>query len=81
MAVHTARVRKGRLVLDEPTELPEDAQVPLFDANPFEHLDAFDDLEDEARAALEAALDRGWDAIEAGHGLTLQKAVRNPSAR
>ena len=81
MAVHKAMVRKGRLVLDEPTDLPDESEVPLFDANPFEHIESFDNLDDGARAALEAALDRGWDEIEAGRGLTLQEALRKPSAQ
>lgn len=80
MAVHKAKVKKGRLVLDEPTNLPDDAEVPLFDADPFEHIESFDDLDDKSRAALESALDRGWAEIEAGRGLTLEEALRKPAA-
>ncbi len=41
-----ARVQNGRLKLDEPTDLPEGAEVPL------EIADDWDDLDDVDRAAL-----------------------------
>jgi hypothetical protein len=41
-----ARVKNGRLILDEPTELPEGAEVPLQIA------DDWDDLDDEERAQV-----------------------------
>jgi hypothetical protein len=45
-----AHVRNGRLVLDEPTDLPEGTVVPL------EIADDWDDLNDEERAALHREL-------------------------
>ncbi len=45
-----ARVRAGRLVLDEPTELPEGAEVELLPLDPGDWLDETD------RAALHDAL-------------------------
>jgi hypothetical protein len=42
-----ARVRNGRLVLDEPTNLPEGAEVELMPT---------DDLDDEERAELDRSL-------------------------
>jgi hypothetical protein len=47
-----ARVKNGRLVLDEPTELPEGTEVDLVPA------DWWDDLTDEERRQLENALAR-----------------------
>ena len=44
-----ARVRNGRLVLDEPTDLPEGEEVELVAADA-------DDMDDEERAALRAEL-------------------------
>jgi hypothetical protein len=44
--MHVARVKNGRLTLDEPTDLPEGTQVPL------EIADDWDDLDEEERAAL-----------------------------
>ncbi|HEY3354979.1 MAG TPA: hypothetical protein VGQ83_17125 [Polyangia bacterium] len=55
-----ARVRGGRLVLDVPTKLPEDTVVDLVVA------EDDDDLDDEERAALHAALAEGWASARAG---------------
>jgi hypothetical protein len=55
-----AVVRNGRLVMDEPTELPEGSAVDLTIA------DSGDDLDDEERAALHTALDRSWADAKAG---------------
>jgi hypothetical protein len=45
-----ARVRAGRLVVDEPTELPEGTEVELLPLDPGDWLD------DSGRAALHQAL-------------------------
>jgi hypothetical protein len=50
-----ARVRNGRLVLDEPTELPEGEVVELVRADDV-LAEGGDDLDDEERAALHAEL-------------------------
>ncbi len=55
-----ARVEKGRLVLDEPTTLPEGTVVDLVAD------DDGDDLSDEERRALHEALTRSWQSAEAG---------------
>lgn len=60
MKTLTASVREGRLRLDEPTELPEGATVELVVA------DAGDELDDEERAALHAALDTAWASAKSG---------------
>lgn len=54
-----ARVRGGRLCLDEPTELPEGTEVDVV-------VDADDDLDDAERAARSAALERSWQSARAG---------------
>lgn len=81
MGVHKAVVKNGRLQLDEPTDLPEDSEVPLFEADPFEHITSLEGLDPETRARLEAALDRGWDEIESGEGLSLQESLRRLESR
>jgi hypothetical protein len=48
-----AQVRHGRLVMDEPTELPEGTEIDLVAVG------GGDDLDDEERAALHAAIDEG----------------------
>jgi len=56
-----ARVEKGRLVLDEPTTLPEGTVVDLVAD------DEDDDLTDDERRALHEALSASWKSAEAGH--------------
>ena len=56
-----ARVKNGRLVLDEPTDLPEGTEVELEPVG--------DDLEPEDRARLHAALDAADDELRAGKAI------------
>ncbi|MFT3773450.1 MAG: hypothetical protein QM820_49370 [Minicystis sp.] len=58
-----AQVRGGRLVLDEPTELPEGSEVELMIA------DDGDELDDGDRARLHASLQRSAELLRAGHGI------------
>jgi hypothetical protein len=55
-----ARVEKGRLVLDEPTTLPEGTLVDLVAD------DKGDDSTDEERRALHEALLASWKSAESG---------------
>ena len=54
-----AYVRSGRLVLDEPTQLPEGAEVELVAVED-------DDFEPEERARLLQAIEEGIQDIERG---------------
>ena len=54
-----ARVEKGRLVLDEPTDLPEGTVINLVAD------DEGDDLTDDERRALHDALSASWQSAEA----------------
>jgi hypothetical protein len=65
-----AHVRAGRLVVDEPTTLPEGTEVELLPLDPGDWLDDAD------RAALHAALARSEADVEAGR-LTDASAVLN----
>lgn len=58
-----ARVKNGRLVLDEPTDLPEGREVYLA------VVDEGDELDDEERAALHASIERGIAELDAGEGV------------
>jgi hypothetical protein len=60
MSTLRARVEKGRLVLDEPTTLPEGTVVELVAD------DEGDDLSDDERRALHEALSASWKSAEAG---------------
>jgi hypothetical protein len=55
-----ARVEKGRLVLDEPTTLPDGTTIDLVAD------DEGDDLTDAERHALHEALSSSWRSAEAG---------------
>jgi hypothetical protein len=55
-----ARVENGRLVLDEPTTLPEGTTIDLVAD------DEGDDLTDFERRALHEALSSSWESAEAG---------------
>lgn len=60
-----ARVRNGRLVLDEPTNLPEGEEVELVQLDDvLAH--GGDDLDDEERAALHAELRASIAEAKAG---------------
>ncbi|TMQ05042.1 MAG: hypothetical protein E6J90_30995 [Deltaproteobacteria bacterium] len=61
MTALKAHVRNGRIVVDEPIDLPEGSEVSvyLYDA-------AADDLPDHERAALERSLERGLAQADAG---------------
>jgi len=58
-----ATVKAGRLVLDEPVDLPEGTIVDLLP------VEQGDDLDDEDRARLHAALDRSQEDFLAGRGI------------
>ncbi|MDQ3297430.1 MAG: hypothetical protein M3619_12650 [Myxococcota bacterium] len=54
-----ARVKNGRLIVDEPTTLPEGAEVRLWVVEG-------DDLDSEDRAALHDAIREGFEDAKAG---------------
>jgi hypothetical protein len=64
-----ARVRDGRLVLDEPIDLPEGTTVLLALA------DDGDDLGDEDRARLHAALEQSAAQFEDGQGVPASEVL------
>ncbi len=63
MQAFKAHVRSGRLILDEPTNLPEGAEVhvALVDG---------DELDDEGRAQLHAAIEASEAELDAGLGVS-----------
>lgn len=70
-----ARVENGRLVLDEPTTLPDGTVVDLVAD------DEGDDLTDTDRAALHAALARSWDSVNAGRVRPVAEIIDELRAR
>jgi hypothetical protein len=61
-----ARVRNGRLVLDEPTDLPEGAVVELV---------PLADLDDDERARLHEALHESIEQMKAGQTVDAADAL------
>lgn len=68
-----ARVENGRFVIDEPAHLPEGAEVEL------QVIDG-DDLDDEERARLHAALEEASDDIDAGEVISAEESLRRLKA-
>ena len=62
-----ARVRGGRLVLDEPIDLPEGSEVELMPVDPADELDEAD------KARLLAALERAAVQLKNGEVLSREE--------
>jgi hypothetical protein len=60
MQLFKARVRNGRIVVDEPTDLPEGTEVYLLP------IPDSDDLNAEERSALHAAIEEAEKELDAG---------------
>jgi len=65
-----ARVTAGRLLVDEPTDLPDGTEVELL------ALDPGDWLDDADRAALHAALDESDADVAAGRLVDAEEVLR-----
>lgn len=66
-----ARVKNGRLVVDEPTSLPEGTVLDLVLD------DEGDDLDAAERAARDQALLRAWEQAQQGLGRPAQDVLRD----
>ena len=70
-----ARVENGRLIVDEPTSLPEGTVIDLvFD-------DEGDDLDSAERQASDAALLRAWEQAQRGEGKSAQSVLEELRGR
>lgn len=65
-----ARVRAGRLVVDEPTDLPEGTELELLPLDPGDWLD------DSDRALLHDALRQSEDDVQAGRLVSAEDVLR-----
>jgi hypothetical protein len=70
MPILRAVVRKGRLVLNEPTDLPEGTVIELS------AVDSSDDLDEEERACLHAALEKSWASAKSGRVFPAEQVLR-----
>ena len=74
-----AYVKDGRLIMDEPTELPEGEVIYL---RPTEAVVGDDDgFDDEERAALHDAIDDGLAAAHAGDHVDAERFMKELLAR
>ncbi len=75
-----AHVRNGRLVLDEPTDLPEGEVIELV---PLDEVLARggDYLDDEERARLHASIERGIADVRAGRTVDGHEVIARLRAR
>lgn len=64
-----ARVRNGRLVLDEPVELPDGTEIELMPA------DERDDLDSDERARLHAAIAESCEELDRGEGVPAEDVL------
>jgi len=65
-----ARVHNGRLILDEPCDLPEGTEVDLVLA------DSGDELDEHERLRLHAALERSAEQFRTGQGIPAAEVLR-----
>jgi hypothetical protein len=65
-----ARVRAGRLVIDEPTDLPEGTELELLPLDPGDWLDEAD------RAALHDALLQSENDVKGGRLVSAEDVLR-----
>jgi hypothetical protein len=70
-----AHVESGRIVVDDPTDLPDGTELRLVLA------DEGDDFDDEERAALHQALAQGSADIAAGRTMDAQEFLAKLDAR
>jgi hypothetical protein len=68
-----ARVKNGRLVLDEPTDLPEGSEVTLAIT--------LDEPDDEERARIITAIERSMDQVQAGKSVDADVVIARLRAR
>jgi hypothetical protein len=73
-------VKNGRLVVNEPTELPEGEVVELV---PLDEVlaNGGDYLDDEERARLHEAIDKGLADVKAGRTVEASKVIEELRAR
>ncbi len=66
-----AHVERGRVVMDEPMDLPEGTALELVVAS------EEDDLDEAERAVMDAALDRAWASYQRGEFKPAREALKS----
>jgi hypothetical protein len=70
-----ADVANGRLVVDESVDLPDGAEVQIA------VVDGGDQLDDEDRARLHAAIEQAQDELDRGEGITAAEFLADLRSR
>ena len=70
-----AHVVNGRLVVDEPTDLPEGTELELVS------VDDDDDMDAEDRAEIQRRIDKGLAAVDAGDEIDFDDYIAAVRAR
>jgi len=74
MATLRGHVESGRIVVDEPIDLPDGTEVEIAVADE-------DDMTPEERAELDASIDRGMEQAARGEGISAEEMLRRLRAR
>ncbi|HLK91069.1 MAG TPA: hypothetical protein VKZ18_14320 [Polyangia bacterium] len=69
MTILRGRIERGRIVVDEPIDLPDGTEVEIA-------VDDADDMTPEERAELEASLERAHEQIARGEGISAEEMLR-----
>ena len=64
-----ARVKDGRLIVAHPTKLPEGTILDLVVA------EEDDELDEDERAALDAALEKSWESYQGGRTRSIEEVL------
>jgi len=75
-----AKVQKGRLVLDEPTDLPEGEVIELVPADDV-LANGGDHLDDEERERLHESIERGLEDVKAGRTVDASVVIEKLRSR
>jgi hypothetical protein len=74
MAILRGHVESGRIIVDEPMDLPDGTEVEIAVADD-------DDMTPEERAELDASIDRGLEQAARGEGIPAEEMLRRLRAR
>jgi hypothetical protein len=70
MSAIVAKVRNGRIHVDEPTDLPDGTTVQLY------VVDQGDEIDEDERQALDDAIDEASESVARGEKIPADEALR-----
>jgi predicted DNA-binding antitoxin AbrB/MazE fold protein len=69
MAILRGRIESGRIVVDEPIDLPDGTEVEIAVAD-------HDEMTAEERSELDASIERGMEQAARGEGISAEEMLR-----